>query len=149
VKRTLPLVVLTSALLVTTAAPVQSQTSLAKARELYASARYDEALSMLNELGMRAGTDGTGSEDSASAALYRVLCLVAIGRSAEVDVAIERLVSQHPLYRPPSDELSPRIRTAVSSARLRLLPSMVQKRYEESKTEYDRGDFSAASASHH
>jgi TonB family protein len=146
VKRTLPLVVLTSALLVTTAAPVQSQTSLAKARELYASARYDEALSMLNELGMRAGTDGTGSEDSASAALYRVLCLVAIGRSAEVDVAIERLVSQHPLYRPPSDELSPRIRTAVSSARLRLLPSMVQKRYEESKTEYDRGDFSAASA---
>src|SRR5688572_11862312 len=126
------------------AAPVQSQTSLTKARELYASARYDEALTMLNELGMMSGSDAS-SEDSASAALYRVLCLVAIGRSAEVDVAIERLVSQHPLYRPPSDELSPRMRTAVSSARLRMLPAMVQKRYEESKTEYDRGDFSAAS----
>ena len=142
-KRTFPLVILTSALLVTMAAPVQSQTSLTKAKELYASARYDEALTMLNELG-RMGD--AGSEDSASAALYRVLCLVAIGRSAEVDIAIERLVSQHPLYRPPSDELSPRMRTAVSSARLRLLPAMVQKRYEESKTEYDRGDFSAASA---
>lgn len=144
-KRTFPLVVLTAALLVTMAVPVQSQTSLAKARELYAAARYDEALTMLNELGMSAGKDAAGSEDSASAALYRVLCLVAIGRSAEVDVAIERLVSQHPLYRPPADELSPRMRTAVASARLRLLPAMVQKRYEESKTEYDRGEFSAAS----
>lgn len=143
--RIFPLVVLTAALLVTMAAPVQSQTSLAKAKELYDSARYDEALTMLNELGMMGGTDGSSSEDAASAAMYRVLCLVAIGRSAEVDVAIERLVSQHPLYR-PSDELSPRIRTAVSSARLRLLPAMVQKRYEESKTDYDRGNFSAASA---
>jgi hypothetical protein len=35
---------------------------------------------------------------------------------------------------------------AVSSARVRLLPSMVQKRYEESKTAYDRGDFAASSA---
>ena len=144
-KRRFPLVVLTFALLVTMAAPVQSQTSLAKAKELYASARYDEALTMLNELA-RGGNEGSASEDSATAGLYRVLCLVAIGRSAEVDIAIERLVSQHPLYRPPSDELSPRMRTAVSSARLRLLPVMVQKRYEESKTEYDRGDFSAASA---
>jgi hypothetical protein len=71
---------------------------------------------------------------------------VAIGRSAEVDVAIDRLVSQHPLYRPPSDELSPRMRTAVSTARLRLLPTLVQKRYEESKSAYDRGEFAVASA---
>ena len=34
---------------------------------------------------------------------------------------------------------------AVSSARVRLLPSMVQRRYEESKTAYDRGDFAASS----
>ena len=144
-KRRFPLVILTAALLVTMAAPVQSQTSLAKAKELYATARYDEALTMLNELARMGGNEGSASEDAASAGLYRVLCLVAIGRSAEVDIAIERLVSQHPLYRPPSDELSPRMRTAVSSARLRLLPAMVQKRYEESKTEYDRGNFSAAS----
>lgn len=144
-KRTVTLVALTAALLVSTAVPAQSQASLSKAKELYASARYDEALAMLNELGIMSGSDA-GSEDAAAAALYRVLCLVAVGRAAEVDVAIERLVSQYPLYRPPSDELSPRMRTAVSSARLRLLPAMVQKRYEESKTEYDRGDFSAASA---
>jgi hypothetical protein len=77
--------------------------------------------------------------------MYRVLCLVAVGRTSEVDTAIDRLVAQHPLYRPASDEMSPRIQKAVSSARLRLLPSMVQRRYEESKTAYDRGDFAASS----
>ena len=129
----------------------QSKASLSKAKELYASANYDEALSMLNELGTTViaqggGVVGAPSEEAASVALYRVLCLVAVGRSAEVDLAIERLVSQHPLFRPPSEELSPRIRTAVSSARLRMLPTMVQRRYEESRSHYDRGEFAAASA---
>ena len=134
-----------------TAASAHAQASLAKAKELYASANYDDALTMLNELGSIVIPEGGAivgvpSEDAASVALYRVLCLVAVGRSAEVDLAIDRLVSQHPLYRPPSDELSPRIRTAVSTARLRLLPSMVQRRFDESKSEYDRGNFAAASA---
>lgn len=135
--------VFASAALAMTAAPVQAQVSLVKAKELYASASYDEALSMLNALGS-AGASDQGDE-AATIAMYRVLCLVAVGRSAEVDVAIDRLVSQHPLYRPPSDELSPRVRTAVSTVRLRLLPSIVQKRYEESKSAYDRGEFAKAS----
>lgn len=143
--------VFTIAVLAMTVASAHAQASLAKAKELYASANYDEALTMLNELGSVVIPEGGAlvgapSEDAASVALYRVLCLVAVGRSAEVDLAIDRLVSQHPLYRPPSDELSPRIRTAVSTARLRLLPSMVQKRFDESKSEYDRGNFAAASA---
>jgi TonB family protein len=129
----------------------QSKASLSRAKELYASANYDEALSMLNELGTivipeGGAVVGTPSEEAASVALYRVLCLVAVGRSAEVDLAIDRLVTQHPLYRPPSDELSPRVRTAVHSARLRVLPTLVQKRYEESRSHYDRGEFAAASA---
>jgi TonB family protein len=143
-------VVFACAAMALTAAPARAQVSLGKAKELYASANYDEALTMLNALGSTSvSEDGPAaahySEDSASIAMYRVLCLVAVGRSADVDAAIDRLVSQHPLFRPPSDELSPRLRTAVSTARLRLLPPMVQRRYEESKTAYDRDDFSAAS----
>ena len=139
--RPFPLVaVLTAAILALTAPVAHAQASLTKAKDLYAAARYDEALAMLNELGML----GAPADDAAAVALYRVLCLVAVGRSAEVDVAIERLVSQHPLYRPP-DELPPRMRSAVSTARVRLLPSLVQKRYEKSKSDYDRGDFAAAS----
>jgi hypothetical protein len=129
-----------AATLIFTAAPARAQASLVKAKELYASANYDEALTMLNSLGSAEG----GSDDAAAVAMYRVLCLVAIGRSADVDAAIERLVSQYPLYRPPSDELSPRMRTAISSARLKALPAMVQKRYAEAKTAYDSGDFANA-----
>jgi TonB family protein len=125
-----------------TVAPARAQVSLGKAKELYAAANYDEALTMLNALGSSAVDR---SEDAAAIAMYRVLCLVAVGRTGEVDAAIERLVSQHPLYRPPSDELSPRMRTAINTARVRLLPAMVQRRYEESKSAYDKGDFTAAS----
>jgi hypothetical protein len=95
---------------------------------------------MLNTLG-----SSSEESDAAAIAMYRVLCLVAVGRTGEVDTAIDRLVAQHPLYRPPSDEMSPRIQKAVSSARVRLLPSLVQRRYEESKAAYDRGDFAASS----
>ena len=129
------------AALVCVAPTANAQVSFVKAKELYSAANYDEALAMLNTLSM----SGESAEDAAAVAMYRVLCLVAVGRSAEVDAAIDRLVSQHPLYRPPSDELSPRMRTAISSARVKTLPSLVQKRYEESKTAYDRGDFAASS----
>ena len=131
--------------LVCAAAPAQAQPSLGKAKELYAAANYDEALTMFNTLGSGLSGDSAHTEDAATIAMYRVLCLVAVGRNAEVDAAIDRLVSQHPLYRPPSDELSPKIRTAVSTARVRVLPALVQRRYEESKTAYDRGEFASAS----
>lgn len=131
--------------LVCAAATAHAQPSLAKAKELYASASYDEALTMFNTLGAGLSGDSARSEDAATIAMYRVLCLVAVGRNSEVDAAIDRLVSQHPLYRPPSDEMSPRIRTAVSTARVRVLPPLVQRRYEESKTAYDRGEFATAS----
>jgi hypothetical protein len=125
--------------LLAAAAPAHAQASLTKAKELYASANYDEALNMLNGLGP------SDEGDAAAVAMYRVLCLVAVGRTGEVDIAIERLVSQHPLYRPPSGELSPRVQKAVSTARVKLLPTLVQRRYEESKSAYDRGDFAASS----
>jgi hypothetical protein len=146
VKRRLALSVVCGSLaLVCAAAPAQAQPSLGKAKELYASANYDEALTMFNTLGSGLSGDSAQTEDAATIAMYRVLCLVAVGRTAEVDAAIDRLVAQHPLYRPPSDELSPRIRTAVSTARVRVLPALVQRRYEESKTAYDRGEFATAS----
>ena len=140
-RRSALFVVFAFAVLALNAAPVQAQASLVKAKELYASANYDEALTMFNTLTLASHPP----EDAASISMYRVLCLVAVGRSAEVEAAIDRLVSQHPLFRPPSDELSPRMRNAVSTARSRLLPPMVQKRYEESKTAYDRGEFVVAS----
>jgi len=139
VTRRLLLIAILACSTLAVAAPARAQASLAKARELYASANYDEALAMLNTLGASADEN-----DAAAVSMYRVLCLVAVGRTGEVDSAIDRLVSQHPLYRPASGELSPRMQKAVSSARVRLLPNLVQRRYEESKSAYDRGDFAAS-----
>lgn len=138
--RRLPFIVLAAWAILAAAAPAHAQASLTRAKELYASANYDEALNMLNGLGP------TDEGDAAAVAMYRVLCLVAVGRTGEVDAAIERLISQHPLYRPPSGELSPRVQKAVSTARIKLLPTMVQRRYQESKSAYDRGDFASSSA---
>jgi hypothetical protein len=75
-----------------TAAPARAQASLGKAKELYAAASYDEALVMLNTLG-----SSSEESDAAAIAMYRVLCLVAVGRTVEVDTAIDRLVAPAPV----------------------------------------------------
>jgi hypothetical protein len=116
--------------------------SVAAARELYTSAAYEDALKMLEELGAGAQT----REDRRAIGLYRILCLVAVGRTAEADQALETLVSQEPLYRPPTDDLSPRMRTAFSEARKRLLPSIIQQQYRDAKAAYDREEHAAAAA---
>src|SRR5688572_10315010 len=125
-----------------TASHLQAQGSLAAARELYASAAYEDALRMLDQL--QAGQQAR--EERQTIGLYRILCLVAIGRTGEADQALETLVAQEPLYRPPTDELSPRMRTAFSDARKRLLPAIIQQQYRDAKAAYDRQDHEAAAS---
>jgi hypothetical protein len=145
IRRLLLFIVVLPGLLAATALPAaaaaDAQASLAKARELYAAAAYDEALAMLSGL-----LGDRGAADRPSISMYRVLCLVALGRGGDVGTAIDALVTDHPLYRPPADDLSPRMRTAFTEARARLLPAMIQKRYADGKGAYDRGDFQAAAA---
>src|SRR5262245_14502683 len=82
---------------------VEAQESLEAARQLYASAEYDTALTMLNGL----MTTSTTREDRRAIALYRTLCLLATNRRAEADRAIESLVTQDPLFHPPVDDIPP------------------------------------------
>lgn len=120
---------------------VEAQESLDAARQLYAAAEYDSALTMLNGLMANATT----REDRRSIALYRTLCLLATNRRSEADRAIETLVTQDPLFHPPVDEIPPRMRTAIAETRKRMLPSILQQKYTESKAAYDRRDFALAS----
>jgi hypothetical protein len=135
--------VLVAAAVLSVAVRVDAQQSVASARELYASAAYDEALTALNALGM----ESRSAEEQQVVGLYRVLCLVALGRAAEADAALEKLIANHPLYRPALDDLSPRMRSAFSDTRKRLLPGVVQQRYADAKASFDRRDFQAASTS--
>ena len=118
-------------------------TSVSAARELYASAAYEESLRMLDAL--QAG--GPSREDRQTIGLYRILCLVAVGRSGEAEQALEMLVMQEPLYRPAMDDLSPRIRATFTDARKRLLPVIIQQQYRDAKVAYDRQQFAAAASS--
>jgi hypothetical protein len=116
--------------------------TLAAARDLYASASYDDALTMLGGL---AGSSPTVDEQQ-SIDLYRTLCLVALGRTADADHVIEGMLMRQPLYRAPREELSPRVVTAFVNARKRILPEIVQKEYADAKAAFDKQDWKVASA---
>ena len=132
---------LVAALLLTTGArAAHAQGSLSAARDLYAAAAYDEALSALNAL----STSGETISESGTVALYRALCLYALGRNTEGDRAVEALVAAHPFYQAPMDELSPRMRTTVKETRRRMLPVFLQQKYAEAKAAYEQKDYNTA-----
>lgn len=110
-------------------------TLLDTARELYASARYDEALAVLN---------GLQSDDRRSVEQYRSLCLLALGRTPEAEAAIAALVKADPSYQPSEDEASPRVRTTFSEVRQRVLPEIASAQYAAAKGAYDRKEWKVA-----
>jgi TonB family protein len=114
---------------------------LSAARELYASAAYEEALAALN----RVRAAGAPASDAFAVEQYRAFCLLALGRGAEAQSSIEALVVADPLYQ-PSSEVSPRVRTAFSEVRRRLLPSIIPQQYAKAKAAFDKKDYVAAAA---
>jgi TonB family protein len=112
------------------------------ARDLYASARYDEALAVLNDL--RPGDATIAVADRKSIEQYRSLCLLALGRGSEAESAIAAVVTADPTYQPGEVEASPRVRSAFSEVRRRLLPEIANNRYSEAKALFDRKDYATA-----
>jgi TonB family protein len=137
----------TASILVAFAAPAHAQlrdgreNPLTAARDLYASARYDEALAVLNGL----PSDAVAS-DRKSIEQYRSLCLLALGRGSEAESAIAAVVTADPMFVPGEADASPRVRLAFSEVRQRLLPQIATTRYAAAKAAYDRKDYSAAEA---
>ena len=105
------------------------------ARQLYASARYDEALAML---------DGLRSSDRRSIEQYRSLCLLALGRTPEAEAAIAAVVTADPTFQPSEADASPRVRAAFTEVRQRLLPEIAGTHYAAAKATYDRKEWAAA-----
>lgn len=124
-------------------APSRPGIGIGEARDLYASARYDEALAVLNDL-RPVETPGSVT-DRKSIEQYRSLCLLALGRGSEAETAIAAVVTADPAYQPGDAEASPRVRTAFSDVRKRLLPDIASKRYADAKASFDRKDFALAS----
>jgi hypothetical protein len=125
------------AMAVGAAVVAQDAGALGTAKELYASARYEEALTVLNSL------RGRDNVDHRSVEQYRSLCLLALGRAAEAESAIAAVITADPTYR-PGDEASPRIRSTFTDVRRRVLPDIATSRYVAAKTAYDRQEWVAA-----
>jgi hypothetical protein len=140
-------ILVTASMLVALSSPAYAQgreggdNPLSAARDLYASARYDEALAVLN--GLQPST-GNGGSDRKSIEQYRSLCLLALGRGVEAESAIAAVVTADPLFMPGDAEASPRVRAAFSDVRQRLLPEIAATRYAAAKAAYDRKDYSSA-----
>ena len=108
--------------------------SLARAKGLYASAAYDEALAELDRL------ESAGLEDHTSIAEYRVFCLLALDRRDEARENIDRILHDDPHYLPSPDQTSPRIQNVFRDVRKESLPRIVMERYSVAKASFERKD---------
>src|SRR5215831_14435730 len=120
--------------------PSRAADSLADARDLYAAAEYEDALAILNKL----QSGDHPPEERRAIEQYRAYCLLALGRSADAEQAIAAVVNATPLYQPSGSDVSPRVRSAFSDVRRRVLPSVIQEKYAAAKVAFDRKNFPVA-----
>lgn len=141
VMRTNPCIALACACCVVLSAVVSADDAqLDRAKELYRSAAYDEALGVLDTIRAIAP-----SPEALEVSEYRVFCLVALDRKDEARTAIAALISANPFYELSETQASPRVRTVFKDVRKSLLPSLVQSAYADAKAAFDRKDPQSAS----
>ena len=122
-----------------TASSAAAQDTMGRAKELYLSASYDEALAVLERLQFEA-TGNTATE----IAQYRAFCLLALDRTEDARKAIAGIVDMDPFYHPSEVDASPRVRGVFQEVRRPLLPGIVQRMYTEARAAFDRKDPRAA-----
>jgi hypothetical protein len=125
------------AMLVLSVRSVIASEELTRAKDLYRSAAYDDALMALSGL-------STESDEGVEIQQYRVLCLIALDRREDARGAMAGLVSASPFYRLPEEETSPRVRAMFAEGRKSVLPGIVQRTYADAKAAFDRKDPDAA-----
>jgi TonB family protein len=121
--------------------PGAAQDQLAAARDLYAAAAYEDALTVLEHL-----SANNAATDRFAINQYRAFCLLALGRTVDAERAIEAVVSDRPNYHPSDAEASPRLRSAFTTVRQRMLPVIAQDKYSQAKNAFDQKDFAGAEA---
>jgi TonB family protein len=102
---------------------------LRTARDLYASAAYEEALSELTRVGSGAAAAGAARQADA----YRAFCLVALGRNSEAEAVAEALVRTDPMGAIDLREASPRIQEMFATVRRRMLPQLIRDEYRTAR----------------
>ena len=109
---------------------------LATAKALYASGEYEDALSNL------AAAKPEDSIDEVEQC--RSLCLLALGRMAEVQHSLEALVNHNPLFKMSEADVSPRLVAIFHDVRKRLLPAAVRDLYAKGMTNFEQSHYDLA-----
>jgi TonB family protein len=124
---------LATILLLAVSAIAAASDELARAKDLYRSASYDEALVALDQVARE--TSGAALVETNE---LRLFCLIALDRKNEARVAIESMVTSDPFYQLSADQASPRVRAMFKDIRQSLLPGIVQREYAAAKTAFDK-----------
>ena len=122
------------------AMPAAAQDPLSAARELYASADYEQALEKLG--GLR--TPETAAPVLEQVDQYRAFCLFALGRTADAQAVAESLVRKNPMLELDATDASPRLSAMFTDVRRRLLPALVRDRYRQARASLDSKNFTSA-----
>ncbi len=129
----------TVGLLAALAAPAAArQDPLVAAKDLYASASYEEALATLTSL-----ADGAAPDVARQIDQYRAFSLFALGRTAEAERVAESLIRANPLARLAEGEVSPRIESMFAAVRRRVLPGLIRDEYRAARAAIDGGSVEA------
>jgi TonB family protein len=124
------------ALLIAEAAAPQD--ALTAAKDLYASAAYEDALAALTRV------KETAPELAQQADEYRAFSLFALGRTSEAETVVEGVVRKDPFAVPDARDASPRINDMFAQVRKRLLPDMIRDEYKSARATLDKGQLPAA-----
>jgi tetratricopeptide (TPR) repeat protein len=102
---------------------------LIRARTLYGAAQYEDALASLPT------NPEHGQEDDVDR--YRMLCLLALGRTAEAEQAVERALTRNPTFSVFETEVSPRVTEFFRDIRKRVLPLRAESLYLRGRADYE------------
>jgi TonB family protein len=130
--------VLLLALTAAASGSVSAQDPLSVAKDLYASAAYEDALSALARI-----KDG-GPDLSQQVDQYRAFSLFALGRTAEAEAVVESVIRRDPTVKPDSRDASPRIAALFAQVRNRLLPDLIREGYRAARETMENGDLAGA-----
>ena len=67
-------------------------------------------------------------------------CLLALGRTADAERAAAAAIEADPFFKPDEADVSPRVVNLFSDVRRRVLPSMIQSRFDEAKRSFSEGN---------
>jgi TonB family protein len=131
--------VMVAFVLVAGGAWLNAQDTLGTAKELYASAAYEDALSALGRI-----DGGAAPELARQIDEYRAFCLFALGRTREAESVAESVIRRKPLAGLDAADTSPRLERMFADVRKRLLPSLIRDQFRTARSELDRKSFATA-----